>query len=86
MDTTSSATTLKIRDGSNSAWKPVYYLESQSGPIASDGTNDVKIIAPSSLSASYTLTLPNSTELPSSGTRYLLVDSSGNLSFSATGP
>ncbi len=86
LDSTSSAETLKIRNGANSAWLSVFSLGSTTGPIASDGSDTIKILAPSGLSASYTLTLPNSTELPSSGHRYVLVDSSGNLTFSATGP
>lgn len=80
LDTTTSANQLKIRNSANDAWIPVYHLESQSGPIASDGTNTVKIIGPSSLTASYTLTLPDSSSLPSSGTRYLKVDSTGAIS------
>ena len=47
-------------------------------------TNYVGIVAPTSSAASYTLTLPNSSELPSSGTYMLRVDSSGTLSFSAS--
>jgi hypothetical protein len=86
LDTTTSASTLKIRNAANSGWIPMHWLEGQSGPVASDGTNTVKIIGPASLTASYTLTLPNSTELPGSGTRYLLVDSAGTVTFSATGP
>ena len=84
IDTTSSATQLKIRNGGNSAWVPVHWLESQSGPIASNGTQTIKLIAPATSAGSYTLTLPNSNELPSSGTRYLKVDSAGNLSFTAS--
>lgn len=86
LDTTTSASTLKIRNAANSGWIPTHWLETQSGPVASDGTNTVKIIGPASLTASYTLTLPNSTELPSSGNRYLLVSSTGTITFSATGP
>ena len=47
-------------------------------------TNYVGIVAPTSSVSSYTLTLPNSSELPSSGTYMLRVDSSGTLSFSAS--
>ena len=78
LDSTSSAATLKIRNGGNSAWIPVHHLETQSGPIASDGTNTVKIRGPSSITTSYTLILPAA--LPSSGTKYLKVDSSGTIS------
>ena len=78
LDSTSSAATLKIRNGSNNGWIPVHHLETQSGPIASDGTNTVKILGPSSITTSYTLTLPAA--LPSSGTKYLKVDSSGTIS------
>jgi hypothetical protein len=46
--------------------------------------NYVGIVAPTSSASSYTLTLPNSSELPSSGTYMLRVDSSGTLSFSAS--
>ena len=84
-DTTLSNATLKIRNGSNAGWIPLYWMESQSGPIASNGSNDIRIVAPSS-TTTYTLTLPTASQLPSSGNHYLLVDSSGNLSFSATGP
>ena len=86
LDSTSSAATLKIRDGANGSWIPIHHLETQSGPVASDGTNNVKILAPSSLTAGYTVTLPDSAELPSSGLRYVLVDSNGTLSFSASTP
>lgn len=86
LDSTSSAATLKIRNAANSAWVPVHHLETQSGPIASDGTNTVKMIAPASLTAGYTMTLPDSAELPGSGLRYVLVDSNGTLSFSASTP
>ena len=41
----------------------------------------VGLQAPSSNSASYNLTLPDESELPSTGKRYLQVDSSGTLSF-----
>ena len=86
LDTTTSNSTMKIRNATNDGWISTHWLESPSGPIAGDGTNIVKLLAPASLTASYTLTLPNSTELPSSGTKYLLVDSTGTITFSATGP
>lgn len=41
----------------------------------------VGLQAPTSNSASYTLTLPDESELPSTGKKYLQVDSSGTLSF-----
>lgn len=44
-------------------------------------THYVGLQALSSNSASYTLTLPDESELPTTGKRYLQVDSSGNLSF-----
>ena len=81
LDSTSSSATLKIRNGANNAWTSIHHLETQSGPIASDGTKTIKMIAPSSITTSYTLTLPDSAGLPSSGTKFLKVDSSGNLSF-----
>lgn len=84
LDTTTNATTLKLRNGSNDAWIPVHHLESQTGPVATDGTDTIKILTPSSLTASYTLTLPDSSALPSSGTSYLKIDSSGTVSVSAT--
>lgn len=81
LDSTASSNTLKIRNGANNAWLPVYHLEATTGPVMTNGTNTIKLLAPSTIAASYTLTLPNSTDLPSSGTRYLKVDSSGAISF-----
>lgn len=86
IDTTTSNSTLKTRNAANNAWIPVYWMETKSGPICSDATNTVKILPPT-LTASYTITLPNSSELPSgSDKRYVLVDASGVLSFSASTP
>lgn len=80
VDTSTNAHTLKIRNNANNGWISVFDLEDQSGPICSDGTNTIRIVAPSSITSSFTLTLPNSAELPSSGTKFLKVDSSGTIS------
>ena len=86
LDTTPSNSTLKVRNAANSAWIPMHWLETNSGPICSDGTNTVKLVPPT-LTAGYTLTLPDSAELPSGADkRYVLVASDGTLSFSATTP
>jgi len=86
LDTTPSNSTLKIRNAANSAWIPVHWLEANSGPICSDGTNTVKIIPPA-LTAGYSMTLPDSAELPTGADkRYVLVDANGTLSFSAATP
>ena len=81
-----SNATLKTRNAANDAWIPMYWMETKSGPICSDATNTVKILPPT-LTASYNITLPNSSELPSGvDKRYVLVDASGVLSFSASTP
>jgi len=86
IDTTPSNSTLKVRNAAGNAWIPIYWMETASGPMCSDGTNTVKVIPPA-LTAGYTLTLPDSAELPSGAAKkYVLVDSSGVLSFSASTP
>lgn len=47
------------------------------------GSNTVSLLV-GSTAASYNVTFANSTQLPTSGTRYVKIDSSGNLSYSAT--
>ena len=54
-------------------------------PLRFHGTSKyIGLVAPTGNSADYTLTLPDASELPSTGTYMLRVDSSGTLSFSAS--
>lgn len=73
---------LYVRNAGNSQWIPCKFMSTETGIIVTDGTDNITVCAPSTLSEDYTIKLPTA---QGGSSTFLRNDGSGNLSWVAGG-
>ena len=73
---------LYVRNAGNSQWIPCKFMSTETGIIVTDGTDNITVCAPSTLSEDYTIKLPTA---QGGSATFLRNDGSGNLSCVAGG-